>query len=378
METFKSALIKHINGSRDNNLGVENFDEYRFGKFNVNKEVPGTLIYSVKQFIKRMIGYDKIQREKSFNGIVERSFTYLEKYENGLEYFYNNVNPSSKDLIIKIIAYRMLGFSKIKLPTNNHVYWESLDLVKTLKIGEERYDPNFMHIVLDKFDLNPIGYDITLFFNEVGIVLDFMSEQYSYKIEDRKIIQANKGDIILDIGGCWGDTALYFADKVGDEGKVYSFEFIPNNIKLHKINTELNKNLKERIQLIPNPVSNISNVPIYFKDNGPGSKIESHSFEGQTGSATTISIDDYVSKNNLSRVDFIKMDIEGAETLALEGAVETIRKFKPVLAIAIYHSMEDFINIPKWIMNLNLGYELFVGHYTIHEEETICFAKSRN
>jgi FkbM family methyltransferase len=378
MGAFKTALIKHINGSRDNNFGVENFDEYRFGKFSVNNDIPGTLFYSVKQLIKRIIGYDKIQREKSFNRIVEKSMAYINKYENGLEYFYNNVGQNSKDLIVEIIAFRLLGFSKIKLATNNRVYWKSLDLVKTLKIGNEYYDPNFMHIILGKFDLNPIGFNIVLFFNEVGIALDYLTEQYAYKVGDQKIIQANKGDIVLDVGGCWGDTALYFAEKVGDEGKVYSFEFIPNNIKLHNINTELNKNLKERIQLIPNPVSNISNVPIYFKDNGPGSKIESHSFEGQTGSATTISIDDYVCRNNLSRVDFIKMDIEGAETLALEGAVETIKKFKPVLAIAIYHSMEDFINIPKWILNLNLGYELFVGHYTIHEEETICFAKSKN
>ena len=70
------------------------------------------------------------------------------------------------------------------------------------------------------------------------------------------------------------------------------------------------------------------------------------------------------------------MDIEGAESAALEGAIETIKKFRPVLAIAIYHSMEDFINIPRWILDLNLDYELFIGHYTIHAEETVCFAKS--
>ena len=71
------------------------------------------------------------------------------------------------------------------------------------------------------------------------------------------------------------------------------------------------------------------------------------------------------------------MDIEGAELLALEGAIKTIIKFRPKLAIAIYHSMSDFVAIPYWILNLNLGYEIFIGHYTIHAEETICFAKPR-
>ena len=68
------------------------------------------------------------------------------------------------------------------------------------------------------------------------------------------------------------------------------------------------------------------------------------------------------------------MDIEGAELLALNGAIETIKKFKPKLAIAIYHSMSDFISIPKWIDDLNLGYKLYLDHYTIHTEETILYA----
>lgn len=71
------------------------------------------------------------------------------------------------------------------------------------------------------------------------------------------------------------------------------------------------------------------------------------------------------------------MDIEGAEPFALQGAIETIKKHKPKLAIAIYHSMDDFTNIPKWILDLNLGYEIYLGHYTIHAEETICFAKPK-
>jgi len=70
------------------------------------------------------------------------------------------------------------------------------------------------------------------------------------------------------------------------------------------------------------------------------------------------------------------MDIEGAESKALAGAIKTIERFRPKLAIAIYHSMDDFIKIPKWIMDLNLGYEIYIGHYTIHAEESICFAKS--
>jgi len=150
---------------------------------------------------------------------------------------------------------------------------------------------------------------------------------------------------------------------------------IENQLKLFELNTTLNPSLKKKIELIRNPVSDRSGEEIYFNDKGPSSRIEFQPFDEQTGQSTTISIDDFVKSNNIRRVDFIKMDIEGAEPLALYGAIETIKRFKPKLAIAIYHSMDDFVNIPSWIIDLNLGYRLYLGHYTIHSEETVIFAK---
>jgi hypothetical protein len=68
------------------------------------------------------------------------------------------------------------------------------------------------------------------------------------------------------------------------------------------------------------------------------------------------------------------MDIEGAEPFALRGAEQTLRKYKPNLAIAIYHSLSDFVKIPEYLSSLGLGYKFYLGHFTIHEEETILYA----
>ena len=89
----------------------------------------------------------------------------------------------------------------------------------------------------------------------------------------------------------------------------------------------------------------------------------------------TSTIDDIVARNDVPRLDFIKMDIEGSEPAALEGARETILRFRPKLAIAIYHKASDFVGIPNWILDLNIGYRIFIDHFTIHSEETVCFAK---
>jgi FkbM family methyltransferase len=182
---------------------------------------------------------------------------------------------------------------------------------------------------------------------------------------------------VLDIGGFWADTALYLSQKVGDTGKVYSFEFIPNNINMFNKNLSLNPNLKDRIQLVEQPISDISNRKIYYRDEGAASFISQDAFENHTGKTETITIDDFVKKQKLSKVDFIKMDIEGAELYALKGAINTIKTFKPKLGIAIYHSMDDFVSIPKWLIDLDLNYDFYLGHYTIHAEETVFFAKPK-
>lgn len=378
MTSFKKALNRKIIDSLSNDYGVDNYDVYRFGEYNCeinenNYSQREAFIKWLKKIIKTTINY-----HPEYEQYLNKAFKIVEPYLNEFENTWNNISDIDRDLLISLLSYRVLGFKKVKLPRNNKNYWESIDLAKTLVDYNDAYNPNFMHFMLYKFNLNPVGYDIKFYFSESRVAVDFLIEQYAYKIQDKVIVEAEEGDIVLDIGGCWGDTALYFSHKVGVTGKVYSFEFIPENLKLFKLNTEFNPNLLLNINLIPKPVSNSSGDLIYFKDNGPASRVEFEPFQDQTGTTTTISIDDFINNQDIDRVDFIKMDIEGAEPMALEGALETIKKFKPKLAIAIYHSIHDLATISNWILNLNLDYEIFIGHYTIHAEETICFAKPKN
>lgn len=375
MNNFKVALGKKLYQSQFNNFGGDNYDVFRFGEnSNVNKSSyipPHGIIISIKQAIKKITGYKYTEATLAITVADDIQLI-------GFEKIYDNLNEHSKALLVDLIAYRQLDYKKVKLPRNNSEYWKAIDLAKMLSDKKDTYDPKFMHFVLEKFDLNKIGFDIKLYFTDVAIAIDFILEQYSHKQNNKTIIGVESGDVVLDVGACWGDTALYFASKAGQNGKVYSFEFIPGNLNLFNINLDLNPNLKNNIKIIEHPVSDNSNKTIYYKDFGPGSEVVTQPFEGQTGSTTTITIDDFVKQNNVEKVDFIKMDIEGAEPYALKGAIETIKKYKPKLAIAIYHSMDDMVNIPNWILDLNLGYEIFIDHFTIHTEETICFAKVKN
>jgi len=68
-----------------------------------------------------------------------------------------------------------------------------------------------------------------------------------------------------------------------------------------------------------------------------------------------------VSELKLERVDFIKMDIEGAERRALAGAYSTLKKYRPRLAIAAYHLPDDPEIIPRVVNSTWSGYRMGCG-----------------
>ena len=366
MNKFKIELKKFIKSRVHNSYGVENFDSNRFGDYVKSSE--NLNVSSLKQFVKKIIRHNSL--------VLTESYLKEISYENQLNWLWSNLNTKGKKILIELIAFRVMGFEKVMLSRNNTEYNLSLKLSNEIIDYNDYIDPGFMHFILYKMDLNSLGMDIKLYFTPAGISIDFILAQYTYREKNKVLIDAGKDDVVLDVGGCWGDTALFFANKIGKKGKVYSFEFIPNNISIFEKNINLNPHLKDQIVLVSSPVSNKSGDNIYYKDNGPGSQVKSEPFVGSSGIATTISIDDFVEQKQLTKVDFIKMDIEGAEPFALNGAIKTIKKFKPKLAIAIYHSMSDFVEIPKWIVDLNLGYKLYLDHYTIHSEETVIFAST--
>jgi hypothetical protein len=70
----------------------------------------------------------------------------------------------------------------------------------------------------------------------------------------------------------------------------------------------------------------------------------------------------------------IKMDIEGAEPNALEGAINTIKSRKPRLAISVYHDFRHLWQIPLLITSMVPEYKIYLRHHTSLEYETVCYA----
>ena len=296
----------------------------------------------------------------------------MDGYLNALDFFYSSLaDENSKELLLNIVTFRILGYPKVKLPLSTPEYWKRLKAVEALSDDSNFIELPYKPGKFNKHDLGQFNIPVNIFLNAKSIFTTFIVEQYRY--HHHTGVEARKGDVVLDLGGCYGDTALYFADKVGDDGKVYTFEFIPGNIGIIHRNLEINPKLKDRISIVDKPVWEVSGKQVFYIDKGSSSATGFETFEGCQGTARTVSIDDFVESEKLERVDFIKSDIEGAEPFAIRGAERTIRKFKPKLAISIYHSMNDFVGIVKQISDLNAGYKFYLGHATIYGSETVLF-----
>lgn len=211
-------------------------------------------------------------------------------------------------------------------------------------------------------------FDLTLFCRLRSIMATFILKQYYYC--GNPPVQPEPGDIVIDAGACWGDTAMHFAHTAGRSGQVHCFEFVPSNIEIFSKHLGVNTGVKESIFLAPYALSDESHLKMKFNDYGPASCLSA------TGKQTarTITIDDYVRAEGLRRVDFVKMDVEGAEKMALQGAREVIRRHKPKLAISAYHRLDDLFELPRAIQAIDPGYTFYLGHYTIHNEETVLYA----
>lgn len=274
-------------------------------------------------------------------------------------------DENSKKKYVELLVFRMLGFTKVKLSLNNERFWASRSTVASFK-RPEKMPVNFRNGYLDLYDLSDAGYDLKLYFVENGIFVDFILQQYNYN----DIVCVNKGDVVIDAGGCWGDTALYFAARGAEQ--VFVYEFIPSNIEIFNRNLSMNPQHAERVSLVEKAVWENSDIDLSFVDKGPASQVAAAGVYSET--TQTLSIDDLVRERGLSKVDFIKMDIEGAELSALKGAAETIQKYKPKLAISVYHKPDDLITIPAYIQSLNSEYEFYLDYYTIVGDEIILYA----
>lgn len=148
-----------------------------------------------------------------------------------------------------------------------------------------------------------------------------------YEPELKKIFKSiiKKGDHVLDVGANVGFHTLFFAQLVGNEGSVTSFEPVPNNYLALNININLNGflHIKALNIALSNKHEKVT-IDVDINSKNPGSY---NLFEKGGHTQIECHIGDDIIGNQ--KVDFIKIDVEGYESFVIDGLLETIKMHKP-------------------------------------------------
>lgn len=179
-----------------------------------------------------------------------------------------------------------------------------------------------------------------------------------------------ENEFFIDVGGLDGSsTKDFFQWTNNNYSKSIIFEPNPIEYKVCK-DKMLNYN---NVKVVNKGLWHKKEVLKFFKNQGyiGCGRIES----GGEETIETISLDEYLeNEKEIGIPTFIKMDIEGAELNALKGAEQTIRKYKPKLAISIYHKPEDIWEIPSILLDFVSDYKFYIRHYNIDTAETVLYA----
>ena len=252
--------------------------------------------------------------------------------------------------------YAMGSYRNLPILSLKEFLAKGLDV--TIYIASTTYHNEFCQM------LQEAGIEKERIVDVTGMMLDVYHKQQYF---DLPALQERKEahEIFVD-GGCYdGANSLMFAEWADSAEKtVYAFEPDAENIRTCKTAFEKIENLSYK--LIPKGLWSREDVLNFCASANEGSKV----LESGEVQIPVTSIDEAVD----GKVTFIKMDIEGAEYEALKGAENLIRRYKPKLAISVYHKFEDIWELPELILSYCPEYTFYLRHYSLSSEETVLYA----
>ncbi|GHT45381.1 hypothetical protein AGMMS49965_22270 [Bacteroidia bacterium] len=236
-------------------------------------------------------------------------------------------------------ALTYFDFNGAKLPDISH---RGEDFSSLLAVFEDTFLVSCLH--QDNYD------------KQVVLPLDKTMKEGPYGYVDGAFdVTVKKGDVVIDAGAWIGDFSAYAASK----GAVaYAFEPVEETYRwlcktrdlnagqIHPVKKGLGSSECELNMAIIAGES-VANRVYNKDDNGVGSE-----------KVKITTLDKFVEENKLTRVDFIKSDIEGAEREMLRGATKVLQKFAPKLAICTYHLPDDPEVLEKIILDANPKYRV--------------------
>jgi FkbM family methyltransferase len=154
--------------------------------------------------------------------------------------------------------------------------------------------------------------------------------------------EVRSGDVCIDVGAQKGFITLHLAKAVGAEGLVFAFE--PDPRAMDALRSNIQRNALEQVRLFSCALGDCEASCRFVLSHQLGWSSRFPNDLAKTAVAATISVrtrrlDDIIAEEGIApethRISFIKIDAEGSEPLVLQGAQETLRRFRPIVHIEV-------------------------------------------
>ena len=167
----------------------------------------------------------------------------------------------------------------------------------------------------------------------IGTLGDFIVFSSLWEPQVRNVFRFHKDMIFLDVGAHIGKYTIRAASKIGKNGKIISIEPNEDNFRILIQNLKLNQ-IKNCIPLNVAAYSNDTELELFVgSDSAKHSIVEK--LDRGSKKVKARALDNVLSELNIKKVDFIKIDVEGAEYDVIKGLEKTLTNQNPKLFIEI-------------------------------------------
>lgn len=265
------------------------------------------------------------------------------------------------------------------------------------KLGHDNYyyiDPVWLHFY-DEWIPNKVKYSIEKNYEKIDQLWNWLKDDHSRKVLKNILLHRvihnlelvwevydehqyfgnniirKAGGVFVDCGAFQGDTLNDFMNQVGDsEYKYWAFEADGHNYDVLK--QLCHDNHWDHVEINKMAVWSKKDTLI-FKNNEITGDVSGKVVEKHTEKGVVVQADSLDNVLADEKVDFIKMDIEGAELEALRGAAKLIKRYKPTLAISAYHELEHLWEVPFLIKEIDDNYDIYFEHHMWNMADTVCY-----
>lgn len=299
----------------------------------------GEKILSQKQF--------ELLDRNSSNIII--SSIYTEKMAHKLERYGFKKVYTALDKLLEVAS----GHLKFSEYQGNQAYLEKIE--KLIRLSEDIKTRQYFEIIKQSVLEGKPKKEI--------IDLCCLEEQYFLD----SFLGELKGLNFIDGGAYTGDTIREALERKIGLAKIYCFEADNDNFNKLQNYVKSCSSLQCNDCVCEHYALWDSCAMIGMRRSGYNACVD---IAGKKAVVPTITIDKYFENIHIG---FVKMDIEGAERRALEGGMNVLKRDRPLLAISIYHSLDDIIEIPQILMQQLPDYHFMVRSHSNTYSEAVLY-----